>query len=335
MSDTKIPFENTIEQLLQRFECVILPGFGGFIVRDSPCNFNASKDQVKPFGRHIFFNPHLQQNDGLLVSEIQKQEGCGYNEANALCTAAVDALKSGIDLNGHKSFGNLGVFHKGQENIWFAPASALNLALESYGLRPVDVRLINADTEQKTDTLIVHKPAAAKTLVADNTPIEKTDVSGPGLRPWLIAASLALLVHFVYLGLEKKDFSKQEASVIPVISMPAETPLAPVEANDSIVQADSAATVYEVPAETVAPEYVSAPIETISPAVSDTPVITEELLNPAEEMTVAPETIRVARYKMETNAEFHAKDLNRKGSKAHVEQTGEWYEVIVEKTSGQ
>lgn len=334
MSDTKIPFENTIEQLLQHHECVILPGFGGFIVRDSPCNFNASKDQVKPFARHIFFNPHLQQNDGLLLSEIQKQEDCAYNEAGTICNAAINELKSSIDLSGHKSFGKLGVFHKGQENIWFAPSPALNLAIESYGLSPVDVRLLNAGIEQKTEPISANMPAATKVLVADNTPIEKTDAKGPGLRPWLIAASLALLVHFVYLGLEKKDLNKQEASVIPVISMPAETPLAPVEANDSSLQADSIAA-YEVPAESTEPEYVSSPIETISPAASDTPVITEELLIPAEEMTVAPETVRVARYKMKTNADYHAKDLNRKGSNAQVYQSGYWYEVIIEKTAGQ
>jgi len=44
-----------------------LPGLGGFIVRDSPCNFTADKSMIKPAFRNLFFNPHLTQNDGLIV----------------------------------------------------------------------------------------------------------------------------------------------------------------------------------------------------------------------------------------------------------------------------
>ena len=53
MHANKTTIERTIEQLLHRHECVILPDFGGFIVRDSPCNFNAAKDAIKPFAKNI------------------------------------------------------------------------------------------------------------------------------------------------------------------------------------------------------------------------------------------------------------------------------------------
>ncbi len=346
MPQSSIPLDKTIELLLHRYECVILPGFGGFIVRDSPCNFNAAKDQVKPFARHIFFNTHLKENDGLLSKEIEKQENLSYAEANEHCRKAIEDLRNGIEAGGSMRFGDLGTFFKGQENIWFAPSPTLNLSLESYGLQPVDVHKV------KTEAVPVEEAETEEIKItqteADRKPIETIEISGPGLKPWLIAASLALLVHFAYLGLEKPEINNNQASVVPELSVPLmDSFKSEVQDSDSAIASSDSSSIITDQAIT----NTNVTLEVPEVTVSDTPVIREEIVQtPAIETVVIPapsgnesevaaaiviKEHRVARYKLEVNAGYHVKDLIKQGISARVEFIGGWYEVIAEDSNGQ
>lgn len=348
MPQSSIPLEKIIELLLHRYECVILPGFGGFIVRDSPCNFNAGKDQIKPFARHIFFNTHLKENDGLLSKEIEKQENITYTEANEHCRREIEDLRNGIEAAGSMRFGNLGTFFKGQENIWFAPSPTLNLSLESYGLEPVNVyKVTSEETVVKQSEIVTETTTHAD---ADRKPIETIDMPKPGLKPWLIAASLALLVHFVYLGLEKPENNDNQASVVPELSVPLMDSFktSDIENDSAIIAPDSSEFISNQQSSEISENVSVDPPEV---AVTDTPVIREEIVKPAaSEMTSQPASAelqnespaatvikehRVARYKLEINAEYHVKDLIKQGISARVEFTGGWYEVFAEDSTGQ
>ncbi len=343
MSTFKHPLEKTIEQLLMRHECVILPGFGGFIVRDSPCNFNAAKDQIKPFARHIFFNPHLQQNDGLLSNEIAGLESMSFGDASEKCRIAIDDLKQSIESAGSKVFGNLGTFFKGQENIWFAPSTTLNLSLDSYGLSPVDIRLI---TESSVNKAITIEKQITEEAIADRKPIESTEIKRPGITPWLVAASIALLVHFIYLKTEQTDPSRQEAALISLDSAPNTDSLNTIpsqtETEDSISGNESIDTAV-IPSsdlipviEPLEPTKPTEPEETVNPSeqnagkeipvISDAPVIVQD--SSANQTT---ETV-YARYIMESNALYHMKDLVKVGKSARVEFKDNWYFVIISET---
>lgn len=348
MLQSSIPLEKTIELLLHRYECVILPGFGGFIVRDSPCNFNAGKDQVKPFARHIFFNTHLKENDGLLSKEIEKQENLSYSEANEHCRKAIEDLRNGIEAAGSMRFGNLGTFFKGQENIWFAPSPTLNLSLESYGLEPVNVHKVTS--EETVVKQIEHTSETITHADADRKPIETIDMPKPGLRPWLIAASLALLVHFVYLGLEKPENNDNQASVVPELSVPLMDSFksSEIENDSAIIAPDSTALYSNQQSQELSANVLP---ETPAKAVSDTPVIREEIVKPAASETHSqPATAelanaspdgsvikehRVARYKLEINAAYHVKDLIKQGISSRVEFIDGWYEVVSEDSTEQ
>lgn len=333
MSINITSLDKTIEQLLYRYECIILPGFGGFIVRDSPCNFNANKDQVKPFARHIFFNPHLQQNDGLLANEILRIENLSYQESNEKCKELIDELKTSIENNGSKSFGNLGTFFKGQENIWFAPNPSLNLSLESYGLNPVDVSKVQSEEKVLHKTIETPIELVHSSIEADNKPIESLDIPKQGLRPWLVAASVALIAHFIYLGVENSNINNNQASVIPSIS-------APIVENTPLVEAIDT-TLLETPIENIDTVLTSTAIE---PAVTqvetpsksvDTAIIKEEIVPIIETIPSTNNDSRIARYMLEANAVFHQKDLLKKGIQARVESNGIWFEVIATITTEQ
>ncbi len=362
MPTVKLDIEKLIEKLLHHYECVILPDFGGFIIRDSPCNFNVAKDKLKPYGKHIFFNPHLLQNDGLLYNEIQKNHQQSYQEAINSYQSWLSGIKQTIEDAGSKSFGHLGTFYRGNENnVWFSPLSTLNLAMDSYGLFPIDVKQVIK--EEKAIQIPVEKKEVIQEEViytlADNKPIESFKPHRLNYKAWLVAATVALLAHVGYLTFEKTDVTVNEASIIPVIenrTNPADAreiaDSATMKENDGEVVAPETGQAENVPNQenTVTPEVpvvtpeapaVETPV-VITPEVKpeNTPVETpKETVQPVQPEQAKPETTpavtekvmtRVARYRMETNADYHCKDLEKKGTVAIVRQNGVWYEVLTE-----
>ena len=323
MYANKTTIERTIEQLLHRHECVILPDFGGFIVRESPCNFNASKDVIKPFAKHIFFNPHLVQNDGLLVSAIQKSESLTYNEALEYCKSAIEQIRIEIENNNNKSFGKLGTFHKGQNSIWFAPNANINLSIESYGLSPINILQVHSLAEQKEEIALEVKSKTTESVV-DRTPIVSIELPKKGLKPWLVAASVALLTHFIYLGVETKTNNVQEASVLPSIEV--STP--ETQSNQALesTNLDTQVWVEETPtSETIAIETkTDDAVKVIESSTSSIEPVVVETVTPVEIQNKI-----IARYRIEGNAKYHADDLIKKGQTANVIQNGEWFEVTI------
>lgn len=324
MHTGRTSIEKLVEQLLHRHECVILPDFGGFIVRDSPCNFNASKDLLKPFAKHIFFNPHLIQNDGLLVSEIQKSEGINYNEALEFCKSEIEQLRNTIEQNDNKTFGKLGTFYKGQSNVWFAPSSNINLSIDSYGLGPINISQVHSISEHNEEIAGELKDRTSQTI-ADKTPIVSIELPKRGLKPWLVAASVALLAHFIYLGVENKTNNIQEASVLPSIEV--------VKPNIEVSKAQNVVT-EESSSDLESPAGEIKPIDS-NPIVDETPEpIVSEPVEPASNIIIENTSTEVkyeliARYRIEANANFHASDLTKKGQNVQVQHNGIWYEVKI------
>ncbi len=333
-----LSFEQLTENLLNRFECVILPDFGGFIVRDSPCNFNVSKDKIKPSTKQIFFNPHLTANDGLLYNEIQTLNACTYSEAVDWYQSTISDYKQLIENTGSKKFGNLGTFYKGNENnYWFSPTSDLNLSLDTFGLTAVDVvKVVHQNQEQEIQETKVVKPAKVIEL-ADNKPISTTEPFKLNYKAWIAAATIALLVHFVYLNVEKTDTTTNQASVLPTFQETTKNAIDTLMStpNDAITDTVSQETfVTETPVTPQVEEVQPTP-EVVEPKVTETPKeieVEQAEINSTETTPVTPEKQyeRVARYKIEDNALAHKKDLEKKGKICKVEYINNMFEVLIE-----
>jgi hypothetical protein len=70
-----------IPGLLYLHDCVIIPGFGGFIGNYSPARINPVYHTFYPPYKSLLFNIHLKQNDGLLASCISREEQIPYDHA--------------------------------------------------------------------------------------------------------------------------------------------------------------------------------------------------------------------------------------------------------------
>ena len=77
----KINVVNYISELLYQHNCVIIPGFGGFIGNYSSAQINPVFHTFYPPRKSLLFNIHLKQNDGLLASHISQAEHVTYEDA--------------------------------------------------------------------------------------------------------------------------------------------------------------------------------------------------------------------------------------------------------------
>ena len=64
-----------IKDLLYRYECVIIPGFGAFLANYTSASIDADSSTFYPPGKTISFNRQLQTNDGLLANYVASVEG--------------------------------------------------------------------------------------------------------------------------------------------------------------------------------------------------------------------------------------------------------------------
>ena len=124
-----------IGDLLYDYECVVIPGLGGFITSETPATINRVTHYFKPPFKKIFFNSQLRANDGLLVNYIAKEQGLTYKEAKSEIDKFVflchEALKSGKRINFHK----IGyIYTNDKENIVFEQDTTINYDAESFGL---------------------------------------------------------------------------------------------------------------------------------------------------------------------------------------------------------
>jgi cell division septation protein DedD len=77
----KISIEKYIRELLYLHDCVIIPGFGGFIGNYSPALIDPVYHTFHPPFKSLLFNIHLKQNDGLLASSVSQAEQIPYEHA--------------------------------------------------------------------------------------------------------------------------------------------------------------------------------------------------------------------------------------------------------------
>lgn len=70
-----------IKELLFIHDCVILPGFGGFLANYKPAKVDDNLNVIFPPTKAIGFNRNLLQNDGLLITRLAEAENLSYAEA--------------------------------------------------------------------------------------------------------------------------------------------------------------------------------------------------------------------------------------------------------------
>lgn len=124
-----------VGDLLYDYECVVIPGLGGFLTNDKPATINTASNLLKPPFKQVFFNAYLKANDGLLVNYVAREEGIEYKAAKEQVDRFVllcnNALNEGKRINFHR-IGYL--YLNPDQKISFDQDTEVNYNPEAFGL---------------------------------------------------------------------------------------------------------------------------------------------------------------------------------------------------------
>ncbi len=104
-------------------DCVIVPGFGGFMAHYKPAEYFEETGLFYPPRRVIGFNEQLQINDSLLVQSYVETYDCSYPEAIRRIDQEVGEIKQSLTSNGEYEFSGVGVISLKADNTYdFTPS---------------------------------------------------------------------------------------------------------------------------------------------------------------------------------------------------------------------
>lgn len=156
-----------IADLLFEYECVVIPGLGGFITRNHPASIHPVKNQFKPPWKEIVFNPHLRTNDGLLINHIALSEKLTYQEAKGRIDRFVLKCLNEMRQGRRISFKKIGsLYMNSQQTLMFDADESQNYLASSFGL----------------GTFVSH-PISRSSFAGKNTPPVQVETEEPTFRP--------------------------------------------------------------------------------------------------------------------------------------------------------
>jgi cell division protein FtsN len=149
--------EGYLTDLLYAHDCVIVPGFGGLVANYRGARLNKTTHVIYPPSKHVGFNRHLIQNDGLLANHIAMITGSSYVEATKELDRLVTEFKNQLQKQGRASWEKIGVFFNDNNGtLQFIPEEQNNFLPDSFGLsaiqlQPVAKTIIPMEIETKQE----------------------------------------------------------------------------------------------------------------------------------------------------------------------------------------
>ncbi|APG65838.1 hypothetical protein LPB136_10885 [Tenacibaculum todarodis] len=202
-----MPLANYINDLLYRYDCVIVPNFGGFVTNRIGAKVNNYTHTFYPPAKQISFNAHLKHNDGLLVNYIAKAENISFDAALKTVTDTVNNWQTTLKTSSIEvsSVGKLSLNEEKQ--VVFEPNTTVNYLTESFGLASFESSAITRFKEEVKPLIPV---------------VETTSKDNKKVIPLFVkyAATAAILLTLGFAGWsgyeqnkQQKHFAKQQQEV--------------------------------------------------------------------------------------------------------------------------
>ena len=143
-----------IEILLLNNDCVIVPGFGGFMAHHVDSVYDEEERLFLPPSRTLGFNPKLHINDSLLVLSYVEAYDISYPDAIKRIEAEVSEMRQLINNQGFFELPDIGVILTNDEgNLEFEPCSAGILTPELYALSSFECNKLSKLSEKQEETI--------------------------------------------------------------------------------------------------------------------------------------------------------------------------------------
>ena len=174
-----------ISQLLYRYQCVTVPGFGAFLTEIQSAQLNQSTNSFFPPKKMISFNSHLKNNDGLLANHIAHAEKTSYGFAVSAIAFEVLSWRKTLEENGVINLKNIGEIRlNAEKNIIFTPNDQANYLSSSFGLSPFVSPVVKKEAFEKKISEISEREAID---------LYETEEEGRSSNPFLKYAAILVL----------------------------------------------------------------------------------------------------------------------------------------------
>lgn len=285
-----------ISGLLFIHDCVILPGFGGFVTNYREAEHEELSHTFHPPKKDVLFNKHLTYNDGLLINYLSKNLKISYREAEQIIKEEVQKAWLQLDEGGEVCFDGVGTFsYDKNRKLVFNPLITENFLTDSYGLS--SFRFPPLNYQQSTHKIV---------------PTYNEQPMNQGLKQTLKWVAIAvpvigLLTLIPYVKKESQQSASMGFSVDSQIDLPIEDThramVPDTNVSGMINEATDKRTALfyseDTPATTIKPQVINA------------------------------KTFYIigASYKDRSNAEIHADDFKKQGFNAEVIEANNLYRV--------
>ncbi len=127
--------EKYITELLYRFDCVVVPGFGAFLTQLKSAIIDEASNTFYPPTKTLSFNTQLTSNDGLLVSYMAEAEKISYEKMLQKLENLTEIWKLQLDKGERLILENIGDLRLNKDKkIIFQPSEKVNYLTFSFGM---------------------------------------------------------------------------------------------------------------------------------------------------------------------------------------------------------
>jgi hypothetical protein len=175
-------------ELLFTYDCVTIPGLGGFIMQSQASRIDGEKNRIYPPSRYPSFNSLLNHDDGLLISAIARAEKISYHDSGLQVHEFAMSCKRRLSLGEKILLKGIGELSSNPEgSVRFRQLNHRNFHPGAFGLEPLNIYPV---LKQKAQDRLAQKPADRKPRQA------RTKL--PASARWTLMVSLPIMFFLLY-----------------------------------------------------------------------------------------------------------------------------------------
>jgi hypothetical protein len=134
---------NGIKEQLFLNDYLVLPGFGGFVLKTQSSHFSVSGQTLMPPCKTVGFNIQLKQDDGILTNWLQDKLVCSKQDAKQHLRDFAGYCSSVLQSKRRLALAGIGFFYLDfEDNVCFEPDHAANFFTQSFGLSGLSIKPI-------------------------------------------------------------------------------------------------------------------------------------------------------------------------------------------------
>ena len=177
-----------LKELLYTYDCVTIPGLGGFILQSQSSRIDREKNRIYPPSRYPSFNSLLSHDDGLLISAIARAENISYYDSGLRVHEFAGNCKRRLSLGEKILLEGIGELSSNPEGaLRFRHLNHTNFCRGAFGMEPMNIYPV---IRQNPQARLTQKPA-------DRKP-RQPGTKQPASVRWTLILSVPVVLFLLY-----------------------------------------------------------------------------------------------------------------------------------------